>query len=449
MATEKLGLVRKLNVWHIWALGTGAVIGDGIFLLIGQGASAGGPSAMLMYAIAGLFFLIIMMAMTELAVGMPTAGSFHVWGRRILSPGYGYLAGMCYIAMNIIFLGSVGIAIGIMSNWWFQWTADPYVSAIIWAVILISLVVIVNLSGVVLAGRTQLILVGVLVGIMVGFAISGAASGKIVTANYHPFMPFGLAGAWIALGMGTYAYMGPLTLLTTAGECRKVTDLPKGLFWACMTFIIVFGVAQLALLGLVNYSELGVMESPFTYAATGVWGVVAATIMNIAAWIAAFTCLLAEVYCGSRLLYGMAEEKGLPSAFARVSRKTRVPWFAIVMMWIAGLIIVVIGNISALEGFYVELCMMGCEAGMICWIILLVAAAKYKTKFSGEWQAIPWHLPARKVVIPLAFPCTAFLLWGCFSGDPLSVVYIAIFAALMVLLYFAYARKRLAPTEYL
>ncbi|GAJ05443.1 unnamed protein product, partial [marine sediment metagenome] len=246
--------------------------GDGIFLLIGQGASEGGPVAILSYLAAGLLFLVVMMALAELAVGMPTAGSFYVWGRRMLGSGYGFMASTGYIAMNFIFLGSVSIAIGVISNWFFQWTASPYVSAIIWAVIWLTVVVGIVLAGVVITGRAQLALVGILCSIMVIFAISGIASGRMESVNFIPFMPYGLAGALAALGMGAYAYMGPLTLLTTAGECKKVTDLPKALFWACMTFLIVYALAQIVLLGLVHYTELGVMESPFTYAATQIWG---------------------------------------------------------------------------------------------------------------------------------------------------------------------------------
>lgn len=78
-----------------------------------------------------------------------------------------------------------------------------------------------------------------------------------------------------------------------------------------------------------------------------------------------------------------------------------------------------------------------------------LAAVKYKTMFPAEWKALGWHLPGRSVLIPLAFLSSGFLLWGLFSGDPLSIAYIAVFAGLMVLVYFAYAKKRLISKEYL
>ena len=43
---------KKLGFWAIWALGVGSVIGDGIFLLMGQGIATAGPSSIVAYGIA-------------------------------------------------------------------------------------------------------------------------------------------------------------------------------------------------------------------------------------------------------------------------------------------------------------------------------------------------------------------------------------------------------------
>lgn len=40
---------KKLSFWHIWALGVGAVVGDGIFLMVAQAGQAAGPAATVAY----------------------------------------------------------------------------------------------------------------------------------------------------------------------------------------------------------------------------------------------------------------------------------------------------------------------------------------------------------------------------------------------------------------
>ena len=97
---------KKLSFWHIWALGVGAVVGDGIFLMVAQAGQAAGPAATVAYFLAGLLIMLICMSVCELAVGMPKAGSIYHWSRRVISPAFGTLTGLCYVAMNAIFLGS-------------------------------------------------------------------------------------------------------------------------------------------------------------------------------------------------------------------------------------------------------------------------------------------------------------------------------------------------------
>lgn len=432
-------LSKKLSFWHIWALGVGAVVGDGIFVLIAQGAEAAGPSAIAAYAVAGLLMMIIMLVIVEMGVGMPSAGSLHTWSSRLLGPGYGTVSGLCYTAMNIIFLGSVSIANGALSNYFFQWTESPEVSAIIWAVLLVSIVCGVALLGGEITGRAQLGLVVILASIMIGFSVIGFISGKIDYSNYTPFMSNGFTGIWAAIGMGIYAYMGPLVLVTAGDEVKNITDLPKAMTWAFITFLVMYGLAMFVMLGLVHFTEFSSLESPYTYAASKIFGGAAGFIMNLAAWIAAFTCLVGELFASSRLLYGMAKEKVLPSAFSKINSR-KVPYFGIIVSWIIAIVIIIIGNVKALETFYLELAMVGCELGVTCWIISLISSYKYKKDYYDEWKAIPWHVPARGLLLPLSFVGCGLVLYALFSSDPPSIIYSAVALGIIILFYNLYSK---------
>lgn len=432
-------LVRKLSFWHIWALGVGSVVGDGIFVMIAQGADTAGPSALISYLIAGLLMMLIMLVISEMAVGMPGAGSLHSWGSRILGPSYGTIAGLCYTGMNIIFLCAVSLANGAISNYFFQWTASSELSAIIWAIILVTLVCVIALMGGEITGKSQLYLVLVLAGIMVTFSIIGISSGKIDSANYTPFMPNGFGGLIAAAGMGIYAYMGPLSLLTAGDEVKKITDLPKAMFWAFITFLALYTVSMFVMLGLVHFTEYGSMESPYTFAAEKLFGGSAGIVMNLAAWIAAFTCLIGEVFAASRLLFGMAKEKALPSVFAKVSSK-KVPYVGIISCWIIGVALIIIGNIGALSSFYVAVSMAGCGLGVAAWFILLIASYKYKIDFYEEWKALPWHVPFRGVFLPLSFIGCIAIAYAIFAGAPESIVYTAIAILIIIAFYHLYSK---------
>ena len=250
-----------------------------------SGAEQAGPSCVIAYAIAGLMLMCVCMNATELAVAMPVgAGSMHDWSKRVLGPRWGVFAAFGNIAMDVVFLGSVGLGTGYISNYFFMWTDNADVSAVIWGV------------------RPA------------GSGIRGDAPGRRCygkdsagsdnrTCRYnggscyscrHPYgecgqeqlfavaAPFGAKGVILAISAGTYAYMGPLSLLAAAGEVKDVRIMPKAMFWAFVTIILLYAAAILVCLGLVNYKEYSTMASPFTIAAQYVFGNAAGMVLNVA-----------------------------------------------------------------------------------------------------------------------------------------------------------------------
>ncbi|MCK9912080.1 amino acid permease, partial [Microbacteriaceae bacterium K1510] len=115
----------------------GAVIGDGVFLLMGQGIATAGPGAILAYLVAGLSQLFLMIALGELAVGMPNAGAMSQWVKRFMGSWWGFLAGFAFAAGWVIAGGSVGLALGKITMWFFPQLQGEY-WAVIFAVLFIT-----------------------------------------------------------------------------------------------------------------------------------------------------------------------------------------------------------------------------------------------------------------------------------------------------------------------
>jgi len=432
-------LQKKMSFWHIWALGVGAVVGDGIFLMAGQGGAVAGPAATLSYFIAGLLLMAVCMVICEMAVGMPGAGSLYVWSKRILGPVWGTFAALGELLMNVIFLGSVSLGAGAISNYFFMFGSNETVSAIIWALLLLTIVTAVALLGGEITGRAQLILVIVLVGIMAVFAIGGIFSGRIEAANYKPFAPFGVNGMWVALGMGVYSYMGPLSLVTASGECKKATDLPKAMFWAFVAFLALYTTAIAVTFGLKNYTEYPNMESPFTAAAEYIFGNAAGMIINMGAWIAVVTCLVGEIFCASRLFYGMSEDGTMPKAFGKLNKKGS-PYVGILVSYAIGVALIFMGNVGALSNAYVMLANVGTVAGVLGMLVSVTAAWKYKSKFNEEWKGIAWHIPARGFMIAVSYLAIAIILFALFS-DMGILFWSLVMVAIVLVFYFGYAKR--------
>ncbi|MBE6031917.1 MAG: amino acid permease, partial [Clostridiales bacterium] len=156
------GLVRCMGFWQVWAIGVGAVVGDGIFLYLGQAVQAGGPSSLLGTFIAGVIQMLIMVSMGELAVGMPCAGAMSVWVEKYLGKFAGLFSGLTFSVGWVIMGGSTSIALGTTMVYWLPNFLPGPAGIIFWALVWFSVFVVMNIMGAQIAGKGQLIMVVVL-----------------------------------------------------------------------------------------------------------------------------------------------------------------------------------------------------------------------------------------------------------------------------------------------
>lgn len=411
---EDVSLVRSMGFWQVWGVGVGSVVGDGIFLYLGQGIQQGGPSALVGFAFAGVMQMIIMVAMGEIAVGMPSAGAMTEWVSKYLGRFCGLLSGMTFSVGWVVLGGSISIALGTFMTYWVPIGTGDF-GAVFWALVWFSIFAVLNALGAAIAGRTQLILVFILVGIMIVFAISGLIHG--INADYYsPFMPNGVKGFTSTIPIGAFAYMGAACICTSGNECKNPVDLGRALVWSSITFIVVYCLAMAVVIGTVAWDTVSMDVSPFTQAAEIIWGPVGGTILNIAAWIAAATCLImGTIYTPSRIFYAMAQEGYLPKIFAKVNPRTRTPLNGIIVIWIVGVIGILCAYFFGATNFYVNLCNQAVIAWTISWALAIIAGIRYRLDLKSQGkdikETVGWKQPLFPIVPILALAGSAYLLY--------------------------------------
>ena len=73
-------LKRALGPWSLTALGIGAIIGTGIFVLVGKAAhDTTGPALMVSFVVAGLACIFAALCYAEFASMAPVAGSAYTY----------------------------------------------------------------------------------------------------------------------------------------------------------------------------------------------------------------------------------------------------------------------------------------------------------------------------------------------------------------------------------
>lgn len=423
---------RKLGFWAIWALGVGSVIGDGIFLLMGQGIATAGPSSILAYGIAGFSQLFLMIALGELAVGMPNAGAMSHWVDRFMGKWWGFLAGFTFAIGWVIAGGSVGLALGRLTMWFF-----PQLQGELWplffSVLFISIFALLNILGTEIAAKTQLVLVIIMTLVMALFSIIGLKDVNL--ENFKPFMPHGMEGFWSAIPLGTYAYLGAVTLATAGGEVRNPKDLPKALVWSSITFLVLYSAAQFVLQGLIPWDQITIDSSPFTVAAEMVFGIAGAYIMNMTAWIAAATCILmGTLYAASRIFYAQSKSGFLPAFFGRLHPKTGTPVNGILVVWALSVGLVVLGQLNP-DFLYIELSNQMVFAWLVSWTLALIAGVLYRKNAKEEIMQLPWKQPLYPLFPILGFIGIVIVFYGSFIGSPMTLVRGVIWIAALYILF--------------
>src|ERR1700683_1681650 len=91
--TGEHSLRRTLGVFQLTALGVGAVIGAGIFVLSGLGAQYAGPGLMLSFVLSGLGCAFAGLCYAEFAAMIPLAGSAYTYAYATLGELLAWISG--------------------------------------------------------------------------------------------------------------------------------------------------------------------------------------------------------------------------------------------------------------------------------------------------------------------------------------------------------------------
>src|SRR5438132_7129896 len=86
-------LKRTLGAFQLTALGVGAVIGAGIFVMSGLGASLAGPGLMLSFVLSGMGCAFAALCYAEFAAMIPLAGSAYTYAYATLGELFAWIIG--------------------------------------------------------------------------------------------------------------------------------------------------------------------------------------------------------------------------------------------------------------------------------------------------------------------------------------------------------------------
>ncbi|MFD1440174.1 APC family permease [Lacticaseibacillus hegangensis] len=326
-------LARTLTTRDLIALGIGAVIGTGIFILPGTvAATTSGPAITLAFVFAAVVCSLAAMCYAEFASALPVAGSAYAYGSIVFGQLVGWVIGWALILEYMLAVAAVSTSFSayfasLISG--FGWHLPQALSGAFdpahgTYINLIAVLVILLIGGMLSRGmntsmavnRAMVLVKLLIIGI---FVIVGAFYIKAV--NWHPFMPFGVKGILAGASLVFFAYLGFDAVSASAPEVKKPQKtLPRGIIGTLIIATVLYVLVAIVLTGMVKYTHLNVAD-PVSFALNFIHQPQLAGIIAIGALAGMFTMMVTMIYSSSRLVYAIGRDGLLPKWFGEVQQQ--------------------------------------------------------------------------------------------------------------------------------
>jgi APA family basic amino acid/polyamine antiporter len=343
-------LKKTLTVWDLTALGIGAIIGTGIFVLIGTAVvgdtsrPGAGPGIILSFVMSGVACALAALCYAEFAAMIPVAGSAYTYSYATLGEFLAWITGW-----NLILeygVACVAVAIG-WSGYFNNLLKIAGIDLPLWAIqnpfeggvvnlpaaIIVLLVTVILVIGIKESARATGAIVAVKLVVILFFIAVGA--GSVDPANWSPFMPYGFQGVGAAAAIVFFAFIGFDAVSTTAEEARNPQrDIPRGIIASLGVCTVLYVAVAAVLTGIVPFRSLDI-HAPVAEALRSLgfrWG---AAVVAIGAVAGITSVLVVMMMAQIRVFFAMSRDRLLPGWLSKVHRRFATPHRATILTGVA------------------------------------------------------------------------------------------------------------------
>lgn len=463
-------LRRVLGPAQLTALGIGAIIGTGIFVLTGVAAhDKVGPALTLSFAVAGAACIFAALCYAEFASMVPVAGSAYTYAYATLGELLAWIIGWDLVLEYGVasatvahgwshyfqdFIGIFGFKLPhVFTNAPFDF--DPTTGLLVAtgtlfdlpALVISVLVTTVLVIGIQESARVNAAMVAVKVAIVLFVIVVGAF--YVDPRNWIPFAPYGYTGISIfghtlmgqtgpageplgvLAGAGTifFAYIGFDAVSTQAEEARNPQrDVPIGLMASLVLCTILYIAVAAVLTGMVPYDKINV-DAPVSDAFRQVGLPWAQLLISIGALTGITSVLLVLMLSQPRVFLAMARDGLLPkSFFGAVHERFQTPWKSTIL---TGIVVGLMGALIPLR-VLAELV----NIGTLLAFVIVCAAVLVMRRINPE-TARPFRCPLVPLVPLLGIFFCLLLMFSLPSENWLRLF---VWLGIGFVIYFAYGR---------
>lgn len=459
-------LKRTLGKWELTAIGVGAVIGGGIFVLTGVAANQyAGPALALSFVLAGIGCLLAAFCYAEFAAILPVSGSAYAYSYGTIGEFFAWFIGWNLILEYMMGATTVAVSwskyfvkllhlLGInnLPSWLINdpitakeealklGTTPSSFSVNLPAALIVWVVTYILVRGIKESAKTNNIIVSIKVAAVLFVIVAGIA--YINPANWHPFIPkqtidssgvshYGISGVITAAGLVFFAFIGFDAVSTQSQEAINPTkDIPFAIITSLVVCTILYILVSLTITGMAKYTGLDLgapVASAFSSAGLS-W---ASLLITIAAVIGLISVMLVMLLSQTRIFLNMAKDSLLPkNIFATIHPRFKTPWKSTILL---GLISSMVAALTPIE----KATKMTSIGTLFAFAMICIAVLILRKKEPDLHR--PFKVKNLTVVAVLGFSFNILLM---FSLDKSTWLRLIVWSIAGIVIYFLHSAKR-------
>jgi basic amino acid/polyamine antiporter, APA family len=334
---EGTELNRTVGALDLTALGIGAIIGTGIFVIVGEAIGESGPALVMSFLLAGLTCVFSALSYAELASTIPVSGSAYTYAYATMGELLAWIIGWDLILEYGVSVAAVAVGWGAylteLLDSLFGITIPESIAlppgeggdVNVPAAFLVLAVAAVLIAGVRQSARSNTVMVITKVVVLIFFIV--VAFSAFDGDNFSPFAPQGFGGIESAAALIFFAYIGFDAVSTASEETKRPErDLPIAIVGSLVIATVIYILVAVAAVGALPADQLAGQDAPLAVALSegaGIgWG---ADIVSFGALVAITSVVLTILFGQTRVAFAMSRDGLMPQRLATVWERTRTP----------------------------------------------------------------------------------------------------------------------------
>jgi amino acid transporter len=422
------GPTGVLGVRQAAFIGVGAMVGAGIFALLGAAGEVAGAAVWLSFLLAGGVAGLQGYSFAKFGARYPSAAGLLEYVRRAYGDGHvtGVIAWLL-LGANAIITGMVAVSFGSYASSAVADGSEDWVKP--FAVLVVLVMTALNVLGSQVVARAQTVVVVVVVGILSVFAVTTLANIDVDLLAVSDYPP--LADIVSSIALTFFAFLGFGVITFTAKDLADpVRQLPRAVYLALGIATVIYVAVALGVFGTLTVNEviesggtaLAVAAEP-TLGRAGYW------LMTVTALFATAGATNAGLYPAEGLCEELAESGQFPPALGRRWRD-RVP---------AGLLVTAVASIVLAVGFDLNaIASVGSAVALVVFSLVTAGHIRVRSETGANVVVLVLGVTTAVVVL-LAFAFTTLV------DEPATAVTLVVILVLSVVLDLLWKRARDRP----